>query len=148
MTDGVAARFTTEVGSDQSATNIRRLQPLRVLLSGQDRRFIRVTAFLLALRGYDVTEAEPGEAVHAAARHRADVVVLESGLSRAVAASRVAQLGALAAAPGVVMVTDDGKNLWSGQPTVEKWTPLEQLVGAIESASLTRRLPAAEAASQ
>ncbi len=91
MTDGVAARFTTEVGSDQSATNIRRLQPLRVLLSGQDRRFI---------------------------------------------------------APAVVMVTDDGKNLWSGQPTVEKWTPLEQLVGAIESASLTRRLPAAEAASQ
>ena len=148
MTDDAASAVTDQFEEVPSTFNIRRLQPLRVLLSGQDRRYIRVTAFLLALRGYEVSDAGPGEAARAAERYRADVVLLESGLSRALAARRVAQLASLKAAPAVVMVTDNGESLWNGQRTVEKWTPLEQLVGAIEAASLQRGGSAGEAASR
>ena len=35
---------------------LHRLRPLRVLLAGRDRRFLRVTSFLLSQRGYDVVE--------------------------------------------------------------------------------------------
>lgn len=118
--------------------NVHRLQPLRVLLAGTDRRFIRVTSFLLARRGYAVAASPPAQAVDAATRHRADVVLLEGTPSRAVAARRVAQLRALAATPGVVVVTERLENLWNGLPTVEKWTPLEELVQEIEAVSRQR----------
>jgi DNA-binding response OmpR family regulator len=123
--------------------NVHRLQPLRVLLAGTDRRFIRVTSFLLARRGYDVAASPPSQAVDAATRHRADVVLLEGVLSRAAAARRVAQLRALAATPGVVVVTERVETLWNGLPTVEKWTPLEELVQEIEAIS-RQRPPSAE----
>ena len=38
-------------------TNVRRLQPLRILLCGRDRRFMRVTSFLLSRRGYEIAQA-------------------------------------------------------------------------------------------
>jgi CheY-like chemotaxis protein len=125
--------------------NVRRLQPLRVVVIGNDRRFIRVTAFLLGLRGYEVTEAGPGEALVVADRHRADVVLLECGASRASAARHIAQFTSLASAPAVVVVNDDGETLWSGQTSVKKWLPLDMLVQVIEDVSLQRELPAAHA---
>jgi CheY-like chemotaxis protein len=115
---------------------IRRLQPLRILLSAHDHRYVRVTAFLLASRGYSVASASPADAVQAAERHRADVVLLESNSSRALAAQRVAQLSSLVITPAVVLVTDTGESLWTGQRCVEKWAALEELVAAIEAASL------------
>jgi CheY-like chemotaxis protein len=124
-------------------TNIRRLQPLRILLAGTDRRFIRVTSFLLSRRGYVVVSTQPAHVVDAAARHRADVVLLEGALSRTAAARRVADLSSLAAAPAVVVVTEESPDTWNGISAVEKWTPLENLVAEIEAVSL-RRHPAAE----
>ena len=58
--------------------NVRRLQPLRVLLSGRDRRFLRVTSFLLAQRGYDVQETSPRRTLESVERHHSDVVLLET----------------------------------------------------------------------
>jgi Flp pilus assembly protein protease CpaA/CheY-like chemotaxis protein len=127
---------------DALPATLHRLQPLRVLVVGRDRRFLRVTSFLLARKGYEIAQAAPLEAVVAAERHRADVVVLEAGSSRASAARSVAALGALAAAPGVLIVTEEKEDVsWAGWQTVPKWTSLGTLVDHIETASVTRPLP-------
>ena len=128
--------------SQPALTNIRRLQPLRILLAGTDRRFIRVTSFLLSRRGYVVVSTQPAHVLDAAERHRADVVLLEGSLSRNAAARRVADLASLAAAPAVLVVTDGDTGALNGVSAVEKWTPLETLVAEIEAVSLQRH-PAA-----
>ena len=129
--------------SQPALTNIRRLQPLRILLAGTDRRFIRVTSFLLSRRGYVVVSTQPAHVLDAAERHRADVVLLEGSLSRNAAARRVADLASLAAAPAVLVVTDGDTGALNGVSAVEKWTPLETLVAEIEAVSLQRH-PAAD----
>ena len=128
--------------SQPALTNIRRLQPLRILLAGTDRRFIRVTSFLLSRRGYVVVSTQPAHVLDAAERHRADVVLLEGSLSRNAAARRVADLASLAAAPAVLVVTDGDTGALNCVSAVEKWTPLETLVAEIEAVSLQRH-PAA-----
>lgn len=124
--------------SQPALTNIRRLQPLRILLAGTDRRFIRVTSFLLSRRGYVVVSTQPAHVLDAAERHRADVVLLEGSLSRTAAARRVADLSSLAAAPAVLVVTEGDPGVLNGVSAVEKWTPLETLVAEIEAVALQR----------
>jgi CheY-like chemotaxis protein len=126
-------------------TNVRRLQPLRVLLAGRDRRFLRVTAFLLSRRGYDVTEAPLVESVLAADRFHADVVLLDAGMSRAEAARLANQLTALACPPAVLVVSANGAKGSAGLRVVEKWEPIDDLVKEIEAASLERQLPVMQA---
>jgi DNA-binding response OmpR family regulator len=129
-----------------STSNVHRLQPLRVLLSGRDRRFVRVTSFLLSRRGYDVTQAIPAETVKAAERYRADVVLLETDDSRLTAARKVAALQALSTTPGVLIVVGGNDHeRWDGLATIAKWTPLDELVAEIEAASLSRPSQLAEA---
>jgi len=128
-----------------STANVHRLQPLRVLLSGRDRRFVRVTSFLLSRRGYDVIETTPAETVKVAERQRADVVLLETNDSRVTAARKVAALQALPAAPGVlVVVGEDDEQRWDGLATILKWAALNELVAEIEAASLARAAPLGE----
>ena len=122
-------------------TNVRRLQPLRILLAGRDRRFLRVTAFLLSRRGYDVTEAPLGESVVAADRFLADVVLLDAGISRAEAARLANQLHALTCSPAVLVVTANGNKGEAGMRVVEKWEPIDELVEEIEAALLERQFP-------
>jgi CheY-like chemotaxis protein len=130
---------------DGVARNVRRLQPLRVLLAGRDRRFIRVTSFLLAQRGYEVAQTELRDTVAAAGRHRSDVVLLETDGSVASAARELAALQALPAAPGVLLVFQSGeRERWAGIPGVEKWASVDALVGEIEAASRTRQPPSTE----
>ena len=132
--------------ADVASGNVRRLQPLRVALSGGDRRFVRVTSFLLARRGYEVSQVSPGDAVEAAERQCADVVVLETNGSRADAARKVAALQALAASPGVLVVVDDGsQELWTGLETIRKWVQIDELAEAIEAASARRPTRLADA---
>jgi CheY-like chemotaxis protein len=114
----------------ESEHNVRRLQPLRVLLSGRDRRFLRVTSFLLAQRGYDVQETSPRKTLESVERHRADVVLLETNDSRTMAARKVAALQALPVAPGLL--------------AVRKWTPIDTLVEEIEAAARSRPAPLTE----
>jgi CheY-like chemotaxis protein len=122
--------------------NVKRLQPLRVLLSGHDQRFIRVTSFLLSQRGYEVAHAELGDVADSAQRRRADVVLVETYGSRASAARGLAALQALAMPPGVLVICDqDEQNRWDGVRSIEKWTPLDTLVAEIEAASLGRHMP-------
>ena len=126
---------------------VLRLQPLRVLLSGRDRRFLRVTSFLLATRGYDVQDTSPRKTLEAVERHRADVVLLETDASRTIAARKIAALQALANAPSVLLVVDgddDEEQGWQGLPAVKKWTPIDTLVEQIEAAARNRPAPLSE----
>ncbi len=132
--------------STRGELKVHRLQPIRVLLSGRDRRFLRVTSFLLTQRGYDVLQTSPRKTLEAAERHRADVVLLESNDSRTIAARKVAALQALALPPSVLVVVDDDRNdeRWHGLPAVKKWTPIESLVEQLEAAALARPTPLSE----
>jgi DNA-binding response OmpR family regulator len=138
--------MTSAAGGDASAdaTKIRRLQPLRVVLAGQDRRYLRVTEFLLARRGYEVTRASVDNTVETADRARADVVVLELGPSKVAAARTIAALQTAAASPAVMLVMDgDEPTRWKGLESFSKWVPIEELVRKLETAALTRVAPAA-----
>jgi hypothetical protein len=121
---------------------VHRLQPIRVVLSGRDRRYLRVTSFLLTQRGHDVLETTPRQTLEAVNRHRPEVVLLESNDSRGVAARKVAALQALAAAPSVLVVIEDREDeRWQGLPTVQKWLPIDELAQEIESAARSRPAP-------
>jgi DNA-binding response OmpR family regulator len=134
------------LGELEHSSNVHRLQPLRILLSGLDRRFTRVTSFLLTRRGYDVAEAPPSHVVDAAERHRADVVLLDCGASRAAAALKIAALQALATGPSVLIVVDGeaAQARWEGLPWIEKWMPIDTLADRIEAAASTREPPLPE----
>ena len=134
-------------GPAEAEAKVHRLQPLRVLLSGRDRRFLRVTSFLLAQRGYEVHDTSPRKTLEAVERHRADIVLLETDASRTMAARKIAALQALAAAPSVLVVVegdDDEQQRWQGLPAVRKWTPIDTLVAQIEAAALNRPAPLSE----
>ena len=103
---------------------------------------MRVTAFLLAQRGYRVSEAALGDMVRTAERDNPDVVLIEASGSRAAAATRVAQLAALTGSPAVVVAAETPHELWPRLRSVEKWAPIEELVLQIERASLERHVPA------
>lgn len=124
--------------------NVTRLRPLRVLLAMRDRRFMRVTAFLLERRGYAVVQEGGSNVVDAALRSRADVVVLEGDSSRGTSGRTFAALTALPTPPGVITVGDASGEELPGVTSVAKWTPIDELAGEIDSASLRRGLPLAQ----
>ena len=138
---------TSPTSATEADVKVRRLQPLRVLLSGRDRRFLRVTSFLLSQRGYDVYDTSPGKTLEAAERARVDVVLLETDASRTMAARKIAALQALAVAPSVLVVVegdDEEQERWQGLPAVKKWMPIDALVEQIEAAALHRPAPLTE----
>lgn len=125
--------------AEQAARNVRQLRPLRVLLASRDRRFMRVTSFLLERRGYDVVQAASSNAVEAAVRVRPDVVVLEAEVSRASSARALAALSGLLPPPGVVTVVAREKGLeLPGTIALPKWGAIDVLAHEIDSASLRR----------
>jgi len=122
-----------------SAPNVRRIRPPRVLLAMRDRRFMRVTAFLLERRGYAVVQEGGSNVVDAAHRSRVDVVVIEGEASRGTSARTLAALTALPTAPGLISIVDGepGEQL-AGVPAIAKWTPVDELVREIDTVSLRR----------
>ena len=131
--------------SASGETAVHRLHPLRVLVSGRDRRFVRVTSFLLSQRGYDVAQTSPKKTLETVQRHRSDVVLLETSNLRVIVARQVAALQALPVAPSVLVVFEGDENdSWQGLSTVTKWTPIDTLVEQIEAAALARPAPLTE----
>jgi CheY-like chemotaxis protein len=115
---------------------VTRFQPLRILLAGRDRRYLRVTSFLLEQRGYIVFFAKPDDAADAAKRHRADVVLLEGDRLRTDAARRAAAVAALNPNAHVILLVDATPNGPTGVTMLRKWAELEDLVSEIEAAAL------------
>jgi hypothetical protein len=123
--------------AQEAARNVRRLRPLRVVVASRDRKFMRVTSFLLDRRGYDIVQADTTNLVEAAIRARADVVVLEVGASRASSGRELAALAALPSPPAVVTVVEDGiGNDLPGVTALAKWTHIDELAREIEIASM------------
>jgi uncharacterized protein len=105
----------------------------RIVLVAQDRRFLRVTAFLLAREGFDVhTSQDAAHLLELADQHAADVAVLEPDGS-AVAARAIAALRALRPDVGLVVV-DGGRRSLGGERTLPKWSGLARLIGEIYGA--------------
>jgi CheY-like chemotaxis protein len=113
--------------------NVHRFQPLRVLLAGRDRRYIRVTSFLLEQRGFIVRSAKPDDAADAAHRHRADVVLLEGDRLRTDAARRAAAISALNPNTHVILMVDSIPPGPTGVTMLQKWIDLDELVEEIEA---------------
>src|SRR5512133_2305414 len=124
---------------------LRRLRPLRVLLAGRDRRYLRVTSFLLSQRGYDVVETSSKKTLQAVERHKSDVILLETNDTRGVAARMVAALETLPTVPSVLVVFEnDEDDRWQGFKAVKKWMPIDELVHEIETAAVNRPAPLLE----
>jgi CheY-like chemotaxis protein len=124
---------------------LHRIRPLRVLLAGRDRRYLRVTSFLLSQRGYDVVETSSKKTLQAVERHKSDVILLETNDTRGVAARMVAALETLPTAPSVLVVfEDDDDDRWQGFKAVKKWMPIDELVQEIETAAVNRPAPLLE----
>ena len=122
---------------DERRPNVRRLHPVRVMLALRDRKFARVTSFLLERRGYDVVLEDGRDVGEAATRFRADVVLLETAGSRAATARSLAALEALPTPPGVVaLCAGDRIDQLPGATSVSKWAPIEELAREIDAAAL------------
>ncbi len=137
-------------GDNHLGGELRRLQPMRVLVVSSDRRFRTVMSLLLARRNCSVTTTANGSRVtELTDRENVDVVVVESGaLSDTGLQLIVGQIEGLARPVGVVLVVDEpvahaggdngdrasaGTGIdASGAPVLAKWGPFEQLVEAIE----------------
>jgi uncharacterized membrane protein (UPF0127 family) len=103
----------------------------RIVLVAQDRRFLRVTAFLLAREGFAVrTSREAPRLLELVEGHAADVAVVEPDGS-AFAARAIAALRALRPDVGLVVVGDARPSL-GGERALPKWTDLARLIEEIE----------------
>jgi CheY-like chemotaxis protein len=138
--DGTMAQAadSSTAGTDPPP-KVRRLRPLRILVALRDRKFMRVTCFLLEQRGYDVVQERSARIVEAAARVQPDVVIFEAEASRGASARILAGLAALPRAPGVVTIVEqEPHGSLFGVAAVAKWAPVDELAREIEAASLCR----------
>lgn len=106
-----------------------------VLLIGADRRFRTVAAALLARRGYAVTLADRTTNVADLALGTSpEVVIFDAGSSLTEGARAAAQIEALDASVGIVVVADQAENTFSAMQVLAKWGSFDQLYAAIERA--------------
>ena len=107
---------------------------IRIALLARDRRFVRVTSFLLARHGYAVTTAHsPRSLVELLDRTGADVVVVD-GSDPSNAGARAATLLATLERPHGLVVVDENADArpLRARAAIAKWTSFESLLDAIE----------------
>lgn len=109
----------------------------RVVLAARDRRFLRVTSFLLAREGFLVDSTRNLEDLpDIVQRHRPDVVILDGMDSLTLTARALAEIEALPHAVSVLVVAEVPE---ASSPTsvrlLHKWTPFDQLVEEVERLS-------------
>jgi hypothetical protein len=70
-------------------------------------------------------------------------VLLEPGESKAGVARTITALQLTTTSPALLLIMDegDGDVRWNGLAVVDKWTPIEDLVKAIETAAFNRVPP-------
>jgi hypothetical protein len=113
--------------------NLRSLRPVRVLVAGRDERYGRAIAFLLTRSGYETRRVRHARPLLGDPRvEAADIVLLEGEAAPeevlAEATALVAELPHLAVvvAAGRHEPSPDGRLQF-----VEKWTPFEEVVAAV-----------------
>jgi CheY-like chemotaxis protein len=125
---------------DVLPANVLRLHPVRVLLVGSDRRFLRVTGALLASEGHIVESSErASELLELVHRLGTDVAVIDASTSLAQAARAAASLRGLPAPVATVLVADrDRGSSLTGLSVVSKWAGFDELCRKVEEAYLWR----------
>jgi uncharacterized membrane protein (UPF0127 family) len=120
---------------------------ITIALLARDRRFVRVTSFLLARHGYAVhTTHTPRSLIELLERTGADVVVVDGSDPSNAGASAGALLSTLERPRGLVVVDESGNaRPLRARAAVPKWTSFEHLLEAIEREY--RRTQATNAAS-
>ena len=109
----------------------------RVVLAVRDRRFLRVTSFLLAREGFLVTSTRKLEDLLAMVqRHRPDVVILDGMDSLTATARALAEIEALPYPVAVLVVAEVPE---ASSPTsvrlLHKWTSFDRIVEEVERIS-------------
>jgi CheY-like chemotaxis protein len=107
---------------------------IRIALLARDRRFVRVTSFLLARHGYAVDATHsPRSLIELLERSSADVVVVD-GSDPSNAGARTAALLATLERPRGLVVVDESRDVrpLRAPAAVAKWTSLEDLLDAIQ----------------
>jgi hypothetical protein len=101
------------------------------VLVGGDRRFLRVTAFLLAREGYAVETSHDATRLLELVDHHAAVVAVLEPDGSAVAARALAALRTLRPDVGLVLIGDGRRSLGS-ERTLPKWSGLSRLIQEID----------------
>jgi DNA-binding NtrC family response regulator len=109
----------------------------RVVLAARDRRFLRVTSFLLARQGFFVDSTRRLEdLLDMVERHRPDVVILDGMDSLTMTAHALAEIEALPYSVAVLVVAEVPE---ASSPTsvrlLHKWTSFDQLLDEVERLS-------------
>jgi len=109
----------------------------RVVLAARDRRFLRVTSFLLARQGFLVDSTRRLEdLLDVVERHRPDVVILDGMDSLTMTARALAEIEALPYSVAVLVVAEVPE---ASSPTsvrlLHKWTSFDQLLDEVERLS-------------
>jgi CheY-like chemotaxis protein len=122
-----------------------RPEPVRVLLVGNDRRFLRVAGALLAAEGHVVYSTERSsdllELVH---RLDTDVAVIDASRSLTHAARAATSLRGLPVPVATVLVAErNGSSAVPGMALVYKWSGFEELCSRVEAAYVWRRAASA-----
>jgi uncharacterized protein len=113
---------------DLSGEAVRRLQPLRVVVSSPDRHFRTATSLLLGRQNCSViATGNPTRVGELIAREHADVVVIDADPPAA-----AATVEALARPVGVVLVADEAGSELDDPPVIAKWGPFINLFAAIQ----------------
>lgn len=110
---------------------------IRVVLAARDRRFLRVTSFLLARDGFLVDSTRKLEDLpEIVQRHRPDVVILDGMDSLTMTARAIAGLEALPYSVAVLVVAEAPE---ASSPRsvrlLHKWTSFDRLVREVERLS-------------
>ena len=111
--------------------------PSRVVLAARDRRFLRVTSFLLARQGFLVDSTRRLEdLLDMVERHRPGVVILDGMDSLTMTARALAEIEALPYSVAVLVVAEVPE---ASSPTsvrlLHKWTSFDQLLDEVERLS-------------
>ena len=109
----------------------------RVVLAARDRRFLRVTSFLLARQGFLVDSTRRLEdLLDMVERHRPGVVILDGMDSLTMTARALAEVEALPYSVAVLVVAEVPE---ASSPTsvrlLHKWTSFDQLLDEVERLS-------------
>ena len=115
---------------------------IRVAVASSDTRFLRVSRFLLTRHAFDVETYGDPAALLGDSRPKADVVLLDSSTSLAVAARLIRDLAVLSPTTAFVVV---GEQLDQSEAAdsakwlrvLPKWESFDRLVAEIHSASVT-----------
>jgi len=116
---------------------------IRVVLAAADRRFLDVTSFLLARKGFVIDAvARPEHVVSVVERHQPDVVILDGTDSLTMMAQAIGAIEALPH-PVAVLVVAEAPEIASAKTVrlLHKWTSFDRLVDEVERLSADVREP-------